>query len=114
MKEIKEELHIPQKSNNPDKKQEDFGSITLRFTKKTFRYLAIAVAAVILVYWGLNNTDKVSSVFGKILTVLEPFILGFCIAFIINVPMHFLEEKFFGKGKKEKIFTEEDVTEYIF
>lgn len=105
MKENKEELHTPQKNNIPDKQQEDLGSVTFSFTKKTFRYLAVAVAAIILVYWGLNNTDKVSSVLSGILTVLEPFILGFCIAFIINVLLRPIEKLWdrLPKKKSEKV-----------
>ncbi len=88
-----------------EKKDDGFGSVTFRFTKRTFKYLAIAAGAVVLIYWALNNTDKVSSVFDGIMTVVEPFILGFCIAFVINVLMRPLEKLWekIPKKKTEKI-----------
>ncbi len=91
MKNNKEENLTSVNNEAPDKRNDDFGSVTFRFSKKTLRYIVAAVIAVILVYWGLNNTEKVSSVFAVITSVIEPFILGFCIAFVINVLLRPLE-----------------------
>lgn len=96
------ENNIPAETKVTSSKKDDgFGSVTFRFTKRTFRYLALAAGAVVLIYWSLNNTDKVSSVFDGIMTVIEPFILGFCIAFVINVLMRPLE-KLWDKIPKKK------------
>ncbi|MBQ2903979.1 MAG: AI-2E family transporter [Clostridia bacterium] len=102
MKNSKDEKNIiaePQKNQNMN---DDNGSITFKFTKKTFKMIAAVAAFIILIYWGLNNTDKVSFLFGKIFTVAEPFILGFAIAFVINVllrPLEKLWDKIFRKSK---------------
>lgn len=106
MKEFKEENTTPVNNRTSDKQNDDIGSITFRFSKKSIRYLVGAVIAVILVYWGLNNTEKVSSVFSVIASVIEPFILGFCIAFVINVllrPLEKLWDKIPTKKKSLKI-----------
>lgn len=103
MKNGKEEEKIniagTQQKKNTD---ENIGSITFKFTKKTFKIIAAVAALVILLYWGLNNTEKVSSLFGKIFAVTEPFILGFCIAFVINVLMRPLEKLWNLIFKKKK------------
>lgn len=101
MKNGKEEKLNIAETQQKKKTDEDIGSITFKFTKKTFKIIAAVAALVILLYWGLNNTEKVSSLFGKIFTVIEPFILGFCIAFVINVLMRPLEKLWnFVFGKK--------------
>ncbi len=92
MKNGKEEKIKIAEPQPKQKSIDDIGSITFKFTKKTFKIIAAVAAFIILLYWGLNNTDKVSSLFGKIFTVIEPFILGFCIAFVINVLMRPLEK----------------------
>lgn len=102
MKNGKEEKIDIAKPQPKQKTNDDIGSVTFRFTKKTFKFTAAVAVLIILLYWGLNNTDKVSSLFGKVFTVIEPFILGFCIAFIINVLMRPLERlwnKLFIKSK---------------
>lgn len=93
MKKSKEEdiINISEPQQK-EKANEDIGSITFRFTKRTLKTVAAVAVLIILLYWGLNNTDKVSSLFGKIFAVVEPFILGFCIAFVINVLMRPLEK----------------------
>lgn len=92
--------------NKSDCEKEDIGSVTFKFTKKTVRYIVLSVVAVVLIYWGLNNTEKVSLVFSKIFNLAEPFIFGFCIAFIINVllrPLEKLWDRISAKRKPGKI-----------
>lgn len=61
--------------------------------KKTLTRVFVGVAACIILYWLLHETESVKQVLGKILDILSPFITGACIAFIINVPMRFFENK---------------------
>ena len=56
----------------------------------------------IIIYWLLNNFGIITTTFGNMLNVLSPFILGGCIAFILNIPMKFFE-KLFSKGKRTKV-----------
>ena len=47
----------------------------------------------------LRSSARWSWVIGR---VIFPFVLGGAIAFVLNVPMHFIEEKFFGSKKMKK------------
>lgn len=60
----------------------------------------LLIAFGVVLFVGLQNFSLVLSFLGWILHLIWPFILGFCIAFILNVPMSFLESKIFrGPGK---------------
>ena len=59
--------------------------------KKTLRNVFLGVGVCILLYWLLNATDRVQGIFSVIGGVLSPFVLGACIAFVINVPMRAIE-----------------------
>lgn len=96
-----EKINIAGTQQN-QKADENIGSITFKFTKKTFKIIAAVAALIVLLYWGLNNTEKVSSLFGRIFAVTEPFILGFCIAFVINVLMRPLEKLWDSVFRKKK------------
>lgn len=63
----------------------------LEVNKKTLRRIFVGVAACIVLFWLLHETESVKSFSGKILGMLSPFISGACIAFIANVPMRFFE-----------------------
>ncbi len=72
----------------------------LEFNKKTIRRLFLGVIACIVVYWLLHEPIRVRSLFGAILSVLSPFILGGVLAFILNVPMRAMENSFLKKIRK--------------
>lgn len=61
--------------------------------KKTIFRIFLGAAGCIFLYWLLNEHEKVSVVWNGFLNILSPFILGGCIAFIVNVPMRFFENK---------------------
>ena len=68
--------------------------------KKSFWWL---VFAAILFYFALQNISGILSVGGIVIKLLFPFILGGAIAFILNVPMKFVEKKLSKIwNKKEK------------
>lgn len=86
------------------KKSRDGGKIIIEFNKKTVKYFIIAALAIILFAWGINNTDKISTVVDGVTSLLSPFVLGSCFAFITNVllrPIENLYEKIFKKSKKK-------------
>lgn len=56
----------------------------------------------LLLLVGLWKYEIVISVLRFVLNILFPFILGGAIAFVLNVPMHFLEKKIFGSKKAKK------------
>lgn len=59
--------------------------------KKTLRNLFLLVAGGILLYWLLHDTERVGSFFSILNNIFSPFVLGACVAFILNVPMRAFE-----------------------
>lgn len=66
----------------------------MQIDKKTLRNLFFGAAGCILLYWILHETERFRNFFGFLKGVLSPFILGAGIAFIINVPMRGIENRF--------------------
>ena len=101
---IPEDGGIEIKDDKKEKKRSDGGKIIIEFDKKTVKYFILAALTVILFAWGINNTDKVSTVYDGVSAILSPFLLGSCFAFITNVllrPLENLYEKIFKKSKKK-------------
>ena len=65
----------------------------MNIDKKTIRNLFLIASGCILVYFILNETDKLGAAWSSIMGVLSPFVLGAAIAFILNVPMRGIEAK---------------------
>lgn len=67
----------------------------------------IVVLIGIFAYWGLNNLEIISGWFGTIYKVFFPFILGFVLAYILNIPTMKIEKLLKkiipGKYKKQKL-----------
>lgn len=58
------------------------------------------ITFAVLLYVGVRNMDVVLKYLGLIWGLLFPFILGAAIAFVLNVPMKFLEHHLFEKAEK--------------
>ena len=72
-------------------------------SKMDFRKWIILVAVAIIGYWAIGNLNVVGNLFSNILNIIFPFILGGCLAFILNLPMSFFERKLLKpKNKKNK------------
>ncbi len=69
-----------------------------RENMRKLRQLIVFTLVVLIVLW---NFKLVWEVVLFIWNIIFPFLLGGAIAFVINVPMHFIENKLFG-GKKAK------------
>lgn len=69
--------------------------------EKTKNYFLLITYAIVLAYFFLN-LDTVWNVVVTIIDLIKPFIIGICIAFVLNIPMKFFEEKVVGKLTKEK------------
>jgi predicted PurR-regulated permease PerM len=63
----------------------------MELNRDTMKKLLVLVAFGVLLHWGLQNLFFLREVLGFLLGLAAPFILGGCIAFILNVPMSFLE-----------------------
>lgn len=72
------------------------------WSQETLRKIRGLIVFTILIMVGLWNFDKVLEIVGVIWGLVFPFVLGGAIAFIINVPMSFIEAKMFGKNKEDR------------
>ena len=67
------------------------GDTQLVLDKKTMRSLFLGIAGCIVLYWVLNDIERVGGLVGSISSMLSPFALGAGLAFILNVPMRAIE-----------------------
>ena len=77
----------------------------MELNKKNVKIILLIISASILLLWGLNHLDFVLSIIGGAFSVIAPFIVGLCLAFIFNVllrPLEGLWDKIFKKKKKTK------------
>lgn len=70
-----------------------------RESVKKIRGLIIFTAIIVLCLWEYN---KVFDILGIVFHIMFPFILGGAIAFVLNVPMNFVERHLFGSEKAQK------------
>ncbi len=63
----------------------------MHIDKKTIRSIFIGAAACIVLYWLLNDWDRVARVWNFLSGILAPFVVGAALAFILNVPMRAIE-----------------------
>lgn len=75
----------------------------MEFNKENLRKIRGLILFTIIVLIALWKYTSVLDALGFLFGIVFPFLLGAAIAFILNVPMHFLEEKFFyNKKTKDK------------
>lgn len=72
----------------------DFSKLSI----KKIRELIVFTALIVVALW---KFDVVLGVIKSVWGIIFPFALGGAIAFVINVPMSFLEKKLFGKAKEK-------------
>lgn len=75
----------------------------MELNRNNIQKILAIIAFAILLFWGLQNLSKIYFFLNGIFKLLFPFILGFCIAFILNVPMKIIENNLFpanGNNKK--------------
>lgn len=73
----------------------------LKIDKKSGRRIFIAMICIFFAYVYLHETARVKSVFGFVIGLFSPFLVGAALAFVLNVPMRFIERKLsFIKNEK--------------
>ena len=65
----------------------------MQIDKKTIKTLILGIMGCIFLYWFLNDMERVKAIAGGILSMLQPFLVGACIAFILNVPLRAIEKQ---------------------
>lgn len=77
----------------------------MELDKKNTRKIIFIVVVGIILYWALQNIGIFWTALSTLMNILSPFILGIGIAFILNVIVNLIENKWFkkrGKNKKNK------------
>ena len=74
----------------------------MQLDKENIKKIRWLIAFAILLYLGVQNLHIVISTVRVLLGFLFPFIIGFGIAFILNIPMKFIEHHLFGKVLKQE------------
>lgn len=82
----------------------------LQWTKRNTTRLICLLAAVafgVLLYFLLDNWGKAEKLIQSVFEILRPFMLGFAVAYLLNSPLNFFEEKVFSHigalAKQKKI-----------
>ena len=65
----------------------------MQLDKKTIRTLLLMASFCIVLYWGLQNLDRVGVILNGVWGLVSPFVVGGSLAFILNVPMRAIEKK---------------------
>ena len=68
--------------------------------KSKMKQYMILIAFGVILFWLLNNYSLVFGTAQSVFSVLSPVIIGFCIAFILNVPMSSIERRIFKPSNK--------------
>lgn len=63
----------------------------MEINKKTLRNVFLVVAAGIVLYWILHDTERVTGAYNLLASILAPFVMGAAFAFVLNVPMRSIE-----------------------
>ena len=74
----------------------------LTFKTDVYKKIFLTGLALLFVAYLFINSRTIFSGLGVLLGICAPFILGGVIAFIMKIPLNFLEEKVFDKIKNEK------------
>lgn len=68
----------------------------MELNKKNIKKILAIITFAIILFWGLQNLTVVTGLISTLLGLIAPFIMGLCIAFIINVPMKVMEKRLFS------------------
>ena len=91
---MEEKREEKEKINSPLKK--------LSFKNEVYKKVFLLGLALLFVAYLFLNSKSIFKGFGVLLGILAPFILGGVIAFIMKIPLNFLERKVFDKVRNEK------------
>ena len=71
----------------------------MNFNKENIRHIKELIVFTLVLLIALWNYDLVLGAFGFVGNIVFPFLVGGAIAFVLNVPMSFLERNLFGNEK---------------
>lgn len=73
--------------------------------KKNMKNIMLLIVFAVLFYVGVQRVESVAAGLSFVVSIVFPFLLGAAMAFILNVPMSFMERRLFpkAKGKTKKL-----------
>ena len=73
--------------------------------KKNMKNIMLLIVFAVLFYVGVQRIESVAAGFSFVVSIVFPFLLGAAMAFILNVPLSFMEKRLFSKtkGKAKKL-----------
>lgn len=71
----------------------------MELNKENMRKIRWLIAFAVLLYLGIQNLAVVLKYVKLLWGLLLPFVLGGAMAFVLNVPMSFIERHLFGKAR---------------
>ena len=74
----------------PDKNQDKI-QLSLPLSKRLLKYVFAIVVIVAVAYTAVTQPQKILTVIGGLVGLLSPFILGFCMAYVVNLLLRPLE-----------------------
>ena len=74
----------------------------MELSKETMKKLMALIAFTVLLLVGAQHLDVVLGALGFLWGIAFPLVLGAMAAFVLNVPMSFLERKLFPVNKRGK------------
>lgn len=72
----------------------------MEFNRDNMKKIALISGGTVALYWALNNLEYIQGLLTAAIGLLFPFLMGMCVAFILNVPMRGLERLLFRPWKR--------------
>lgn len=91
-----------EKKLKKDSNKDEGQHIVIPVNKKIMKYVLLIITFTFLMYWAATNTDTLVGMVEKILSLFSPFLIGLCLAFIINTILSPLEKIWDKIWKKRK------------
>lgn len=70
--------------------------------KKNMKNIMLLIVFAVLFYVGVQRIESVAAGFSFVVSIVFPFLLGAAMAFILNVPMSFMEKDYFRKQRERQ------------
>lgn len=78
--------------------------VVIPFNKKFLKYVLLVITFTFFLFWVATNADKAFGAVEKVVTLFSPFLVGLCLAFIINtllVPFEKIWDKIPSKKSRK-------------
>lgn len=80
----------------------------IELNSKNVKKILFIITFILVGLWAVQNMNSVLNGLSFIFKLLGPFILGFAIAFVLNVPLRFFEKIFSKKVSKTRVDTKKN------